>query len=128
MVLVDDDNTLTRTADTQRADTAASNSPLLPWSRGPLSCAVLSALQREPSTLGATPPVSGVDALSDDDFSLALYLCYEVHYRGVGGKNWEWDVDLLTFRTELEQAFERRLRDEIAPTKSPSLRDNFGAR
>jgi hypothetical protein len=120
LVLVDDDNTLRRTAGTQRADTAAFNWPLLPWSRGPLSSAVLSALQREPGTLGATPPVSGVDALSDDDFSLALYLCYEVHYRGVGDKNWEWDVDLLKFRAELERAFERRLRDEIAPTKSPA--------
>jgi len=56
-----------------------------------LSSAVISALQRSPGTLGATPPVSGVDALSDDDFALALYLCYEVHYRGVMGSDWEWD-------------------------------------
>jgi hypothetical protein len=79
---------------------------------------VISALRRQPGTLGVTPPVSGADALSDDDFSLALYLCYEVHYRGVTDTNWEWDPDLLRFRAELERAFETRLRDEVVPTTS----------
>jgi heme oxygenase-like protein len=93
----------------------AANWPLLPWARGPLSATVISAFRREPGTLGATPPVSDVDALSDDDFSLALYLCYEVHYHGMTVANWEWDADLLRFRAELEKVFEDRLRDEIAP-------------
>jgi hypothetical protein len=51
--------------------------------------------------------------LSDDDFALALYLCYEVHYRAVADAGWEWDPGLLTFRAELERAFENRLRDEV---------------
>jgi hypothetical protein len=79
-----------------------------------LSSAVLSAFRRDPGTLGFTPPVLGVDPLSDDDFSLALYLCYEVHYRGMMVANWEWDLDLLRFRAQLESAFEDRLRDEVA--------------
>jgi hypothetical protein len=29
--------------------------------------------------------------------------------------NWEWDLDLLRFRAQLEAAFEDRLRDEVAP-------------
>jgi hypothetical protein len=90
--------------------------PLLPWPRGPISSTVISALRREPGTLGVTPPVKGVDALSDDDFALALYLCYEVHYQGVTDYNWEWDSDLLRFRAELERTFENRLRDEVVPT------------
>jgi hypothetical protein len=85
----------------------------LPWPRGPLSATVISALQRRPGTLGATPPVGPVDVLSDDDFSLALYLCYELHYRGVANAEWEWDPGLLKFRAELEQVFEDRLHDEI---------------
>ncbi len=97
------------------AGTQAANWPQLPLPRGPLSAAVLSAFRREPGTLGATPRVVGVDALSDDDFSLALYLCYEVHYRGMTVANWEWDSDLLRFRAELEKVFEDRLRDEVAP-------------
>jgi hypothetical protein len=44
---------------------------------------------------------------------LALYLCYEVHYRAVTDAGWEWDPGLLTFRAELERAFEERLRDEV---------------
>jgi len=87
--------------------------PLLPWARGPLSGSVIAALQRAPGTLGLTPPISGIDALSDDDFALALYLCYEVHYRAVTDAGWEWDPGLLTFRAELERAFEDRLRDEV---------------
>jgi len=87
--------------------------PQLPWARGPLSASVISALQGAPGTLGPTPPVSGIDALSDDDFALALYLCYEVHYRAVTDAGWEWDPGLLTFRAELERAFEDRLRDEV---------------
>lgn len=87
--------------------------PLLPWSRGPLSDFVLSALQREPGTLGPSPSLSQVDALSSDDFGLALYLCYELHFRNLSEAEWEWDPDLLRFRREMELVFEGRLRDEV---------------
>jgi hypothetical protein len=117
LVLVDDD-TITRDKSAPTEGSSASRGPLLPWPRGPLSATVISALQRQPGTLGVTPAVSGADALSDDDFSLALYLCYEVHYRGLTDTNWEWDPDLLRFRAELERAFESRLRDEVGPTTS----------
>jgi hypothetical protein len=42
--------------------------------------------------------------LSDDDLHLALYLCYELHYRGLAGVDvgWEWDPALLSFRAQLE--------------------------
>ena len=88
--------------------------PLIPWARGPLSSAVIAALQREPGTLGVTPDIVVADALTDDDFQLALYLCYEVHYRDLTGSDWEWDVGLLALRAQLEDIFEERLREEIA--------------
>jgi len=91
----------------------SSDSPVLPRARGPLSAAVISALPRSPGTFGPTPPIAGIDALSDDDFALALYLCYEVHYRAVTDAGWEWDSGLLSFRAELERAFVDRLRDEV---------------
>jgi hypothetical protein len=80
-----------------------------------LSELVLSAIRRTPGSLGSTPPVVRVDALADDDLQLALYLCYELHYRGVAGvdADWEWDSALLGFRAELERAFLQRLHDEI---------------
>lgn len=110
-----DHATSTKPADARRFDGAATGRdwPLLPWSRGPLSETIISALQREPGTLGPTPRVAGVDALGDDDFSLALYLCNEVHYRSAANSYWEWDPALLAFRAELERAFEDRLRDEV---------------
>jgi len=118
LVLADDISTTSETVSTPAANSMNVRWPLLPRPRGPLSSAVISAFRREPGTLGVTPPVSGVDALSDDDFSLALYLCYEIHYRGVTNNNWEWDPDLLTFRAELERAFESRLREETPPVES----------
>jgi hypothetical protein len=92
--------------------------PLLPWPRGPLSALVISALQQLPGSLGATPPLGGIDALRDDDFALALYLCYEVHYRGLADAEWEWDPGLVEYRVQLERVFEDRLRDEVGRTSS----------
>lgn len=91
--------------------------PCRPTPRGPLSAAVLSALQQWPGSLGSTPPVTGIDALADDDLQLALYCCYELHYRGFAGADagWEWDPALLGFRAELERAFLDRLHGEIGP-------------
>jgi len=55
--------------------------------------------------------------MSDGDLQLALYLCYELHYRGLVGADadWEWDPALLGFRAEMERAFLRCLHDEIGP-------------
>jgi len=100
-----------------RADATAPppiNWPLVPWPRGPLSAAVIDALHREPGTLTELPDVAVVDPLGDDDFQLALYLCYEVHYRDLTGRDWEWDLGLLTLRARLEDVFMAQLRDEIA--------------
>lgn len=51
------------------------------------------------------------DPLAGDDFHLALYLCYEVHYAevGAGGGDWEWEPALIGFRRRLEDAFEKGL-------------------
>lgn len=94
------------------------NWPLIPWPRGPLSAAVIEALRAPPGSLGPMPPVRVADPLSDDDFQLALYLCYEVHYRDLTGLDWEWDLDLLAFRAQLESALVAQLRDEIAPASN----------
>ena len=89
------------------------STPSFPGPRGPLSDTVISALRRSPGSLGETPPIGDIDPLSDDDFGLALYLCYELHYRGAGDVEWEWDPELLRFRAELESAFVNQLREEI---------------
>jgi hypothetical protein len=47
------------------------------------------------------------DALFDEDLQLALYCCYELHYRGLPGVDeaWEWEPSLLALRQQLEARF-----------------------
>lgn len=85
----------------------------LPAPRGPLSDAVVSVLRGDqaPSGLPVTPAPGDPYG---DDLQLALYTCYELHYRGFGGvdETLEWDPDLLRFRRELERPFLAALREE----------------
>lgn len=108
---------------------ATPSGPVSPAHRGPLSAAVLTALQRHPGSLGPVPPLAGVDVLANDDLQLALYCCYELHYRGLGGTDpgWEWDPALLGFRADMEQVFFRRLRDEVGPFSQDRMGDVSGA-
>lgn len=87
--------------------------PALPTSRGPVSEAVLVALR---AGQFPRPPVEEADPLGDD-LQLALYCCYELHYRGFAEVDdaREWDPDLLGLRAELEKAFLRALREQVAP-------------
>ncbi|HEX5782944.1 MAG TPA: iron-containing redox enzyme family protein [Solirubrobacteraceae bacterium] len=51
----------------------------------------------------------------EEDLHLALYLCYELHYRGLPGvdERWEWNPGLLALRAELEAEFEAELRRDV---------------
>jgi hypothetical protein len=55
--------------------------------------------------------------LADDDWQLALYCCYELHYRGFEGvdERWEWEPSLLALRAALETVFEAALTAAIGP-------------
>jgi len=85
--------------------------------RGPLSAALLDALDGAPGSLLAMPAPAVADPLADEDLHLALYLCYELHYRGLPGvdERWEWDPGLLAFRATLEEAFEAALVAAVGP-------------
>jgi hypothetical protein len=68
------------------------------------------------------PLADVADPLADDDLNLALYCCYELHYRSFGDvdPHWEWDPHLLSARQALERSFESSLRvavpcDPVAP-------------
>lgn len=85
--------------------------PALPESRGPVSAAVMECLR------GTGPPpdsreIAGADPFGDD-LQLALYLCYELHYRGFADvdPDLEWDPELLRCRAALEWPFLESLRD-----------------
>ncbi|MEA2190296.1 MAG: hypothetical protein QOI73_417 [Solirubrobacteraceae bacterium] len=61
------------------------------------------------------------DPLSDEDLQLALYLCYELHYRGLPGVDdrWEWEPSLLALRRYLETCFEAALRQAVPCPQAP---------
>lgn len=106
---------------------------VLPAARGPLSTALLRVLSGDPPARGEGPDpttaegidlcdlrdldVGAGDALADEDLQLALYLAYELHYRGLSGvgEDWEWQPELLAFRGRLESAFEGALSGVVAP-------------
>ncbi|WP_445167403.1 iron-containing redox enzyme family protein [Mycolicibacterium sp. Dal123E01] len=83
--------------------------PRLPEARGPLSMAVLELLiERAPRNYlqHVEAPVRESDPYGID-LQLALYVCYELHYRGFAGVDggWEWNPGLLHLRAQMEEAF-----------------------
>jgi hypothetical protein len=95
--------------------------PALPRPRGPRSHFILDHLRRG-RPLRAPLPAAIDDPLDGDDTQLALYACYELHYRSFAGVDdrWEWDPGLLGARRALETEFVDRLREELGP--EPALR------
>jgi hypothetical protein len=101
-------------------------SPHVPVSRGPLSGTVFSALHAVPGTLSLRDAMAIdlsaiADPLADEDLHLALYCCYELHYRNFEGvdERWEWDPVLLCLRARLEEVFEAGLADALATWTPP---------
>jgi Iron-containing redox enzyme len=103
--------------------------PSLPTPRGPLSEALVCALAAPPGALGDPPVATTADPLGDDDLHLALYVLYELHYRGFDDvdERWEWDGGALALRGRLEAVFEQGLRDALAgwtpPRATPETMD-----
>jgi Iron-containing redox enzyme len=79
------------------------------------------SLTAEPAEEAARLAALVEDPLGDDDLQLALYLCFELHYRSFPSVDpaWEWDPNLLAVRAVLEEAFLDALGVEIGPTEEP---------
>ncbi|UBU17620.1 iron-containing redox enzyme family protein [Nonomuraea gerenzanensis] len=87
----------------------------LPAARGPITATLFDRLTRPPSSgedrQGSSCADGGGDVLTDGDFQLALFACYELHYQGFDDVDdrWEWQPALLATRAELERRFEEAL-------------------
>jgi hypothetical protein len=94
--------------------------PPAPAPRGELTAFLLEALSRPAHTLAAAP-TAGDDPLDGEDAALALYTCYELHYRGFAGvdEHWEWEPSLLELRRRLERAFGERVAEEVGAVAEP---------
>jgi hypothetical protein len=92
----------------------------LPQVRGPLTGRLFPYLQGDSTSLGAVSNVDE-DQLVGDDFHLALYACYELHYRGFADvdERSEWDPEVISFRTSLESLFEGALIDQVGTDVGP---------
>ncbi|MEU0954569.1 iron-containing redox enzyme family protein [Streptomyces niveus] len=73
-------------------------------------------MRGRPGSRTPLPSSAAADAADPygDDLHLALYLCYELHYRGFCGVDpaWEWDPALLALRADLERRFLDALRTD----------------
>jgi heme oxygenase-like protein len=89
----------------------------VPDPRGATTEALLDTLARAPHHATSIPLPDAADPLADEDLQLALYLCYELHYRGLPGvdEGWEWSPALLAVRQALEARFEAALRAAVGP-------------
>jgi hypothetical protein len=85
----------------------------MPAPRGPLSAALVDVLagRLAPGALSADVAAGPYG----EDLQLALYLCYELHYRSFPGVDdeIEWDPDVLRFRRALERPFLAALRADV---------------
>ncbi|MGP4046946.1 iron-containing redox enzyme family protein [Streptomyces sp. 2A115] len=88
--------------------------PELPTPRGELSDAVISALRFATPVPALSRQTREADPYGDD-LQLALYLLYELHYRGFAGvaDEYEWDPGLLGLRRTLERRFTEALRNDV---------------
>ncbi|MGE0219578.1 iron-containing redox enzyme family protein [Mycolicibacterium sp.] len=91
--------------------------PVLPDPRGPISKSVIELLdERAPQHLLTRVETSLGDADPYGlDLQLALYVCYELHYRGFAGVDagWEWNAGLLHLRGRLEDMFLTAVRADV---------------
>ena len=97
---------------TMRLDRPDHRSPVLPQPRGPLSAVVLRRMEGDWWTSAAE---RRIDDPYSEDAQLALYCCYELHYRGFDGvsERLEWDPELLRVRHAIERAFLSALRRDV---------------
>ncbi|MGW1024552.1 iron-containing redox enzyme family protein [Streptomyces sp. NPDC002577] len=91
----------------------------LPQPRGPLSSSVIPALQGAAHPLPVHADVARADPYGED-LHLALYILYEMHYRGFEGvdDHLEWNAGLLGLRGILEDRFLTRLRADTPHGRS----------
>jgi len=87
----------------------------LPEPTGSLSSALIELLRD--GTVAELPDAGegAADPLDDADLQLALYLCYELHYRGFDDvdPDREWDPRVIALRGVLERRFYAALSDAV---------------
>jgi hypothetical protein len=101
---------------------------LLPEPRGPLTRGLIDALRaNDPAGVPAAPPAPA-DPLTDEDLQLALWILFELHYRGFEdvSEAWEWEPAAIALRRDLEEHLLGALRrDVVVPASRRSVPDRL---
>lgn len=94
---------------------------LLPRPRGPLTAALTDAMRANQPAATPSTVSHAADPLVDDDIQLALWISYELHYRGFDDVDptWEWEPAQIALRRLLEAQLLTTLR---AAVPVPDLR------
>lgn len=96
---------------------------LLPNPRGPVSAALIRALGAADTSLLPAQVPNPADPLADEDVQLALWICFELHYRGFADVDdtWEWQPEVIALRRRLETVLLDALRRDVvvAPDDAP---------
>ncbi|MCC2660924.1 MAG: hypothetical protein K0R37_1698 [Arthrobacter sp.] len=104
----------------------------IPEARGPVSAGLLDLLSGQPDAdpaalanlheLVTTQLRAAGDIVEDEDFQLALFCLYELHYGGLEDVDdrWEWNPGLLGIRQLLEAPFEESLRAAARACSTPT--------
>ena len=98
---------------------------LTPKPRGALSDALFEAMRTRPPSWD---DVIGTAPDHHDDAQIALWVLYELHYRGFDDVDdvLEWQPELLEVRRDLEDAFESRLRERyVEPEVATPFAESF---
>jgi len=88
----------------------------LPQPRGPISQTIFDFIKEGVGTARqVNVRIERNDVLDDEDFHIALWSLYELHYRCFDDvdERWEWDPRLLGVRAKLEEALERDLHELV---------------
>ena len=93
----------------------------LPAPRGELTAALFDELADAPHAVSVPDVPWDGNTLFDEDLQLALYCCYELHYRGLPGvdERWEWEPSLIAIRGAMEEVFERAVIDVVGAAPPP---------
>jgi hypothetical protein len=89
---------------------------LLPQARGPLTRELVDALRAADPAAIPPAPEAPADPLTDEDVQLALWICFELHYRGFDdvAELWEWEPELIALRRDLETMLLDALRRDVS--------------
>lgn len=106
---------------------------MMPPARGPLGAWLAATLRRDPDATTTVRIPESFDgrepaAWDDDDLQLALWCCYELHYRGFDDVDdgWEWHPAVTAFRAALERRWVAGLRqlagdgEPVSPAEVPA--------